>query len=230
MSTNPGSFIELLRATTKSEHSALERTPMMASLMNKDLSVADYTQVLLVFARLYATLDPLLIAATQNCQVLDESYQYHARLPFLQRDLSALRKRLNSSLDWQPATLAQLFSGRQDPSLHNCAQAQSLTQEQTLGLVYVIEGSSQGGKIIAPRLAKQLQLTNNTGLSFFHHFAFQATDWPVLRQQLSALPAEGGNQQPDQLIAVQPQPVCDAACSMFQALTELMAQPQTISA
>lgn len=230
MSKTRASIIQLLRVSTKSEHIALERAPLMASLLDKHLSLAGYTQVLLMFARFYATMDPLLNAATAECQGLPDRYRYEPRLPYLRDDLAALGERLDIPLVWQPVTLVELFSNRQDPSLLAAADTQCLTNEQTLGFIYVVEGSSQGGKILTPRLTKRLKLTSRCGLSFFNHFAFQATAWPALQAMLSALPENGALRQQDSAIAFAPNQVCDAACSLFQALSELTAQPQTVTA
>lgn len=226
MGTKQASVIDALRSSTMPHHRTLERTPLMASLLHSDLNLSSYAQVLAVFARLFATLDPLLAGASARFPATPHGYQYEPRLPYLEQDLAALLKQSVPTPPWRPASGEELFAGATDSSLVSYADAQALTIEQTLGLLYVVEGASQGGKIIAPRLAKRLKFNNNVGLSYFFHFAFEATAWTALRNGLAEWCAEPAAQDQYQQPRLHTQQTCAAACSLFEALTRLSLQPK----
>ena len=226
MITRQASVLDALRSATMQQHRTLERTPLMASLLDSDLNLDGYAAVVVTFARLFATLDPLLSAAAVRSQALPAGYRYEPRLPYLEQDLAALLQQTAGISRWRPASSDELFAGTADSSLVRCAQAQAFTTEQTLGLLYVIEGASQGGRIIAPRLTKQLKLKDNVGLSYFSHFAFEATDWAILRQGLTDWRAEPSAQDQHQQPRLDTPRTCAAACSMFEALVRLSLQQQ----
>lgn len=181
-----------LREATRAEHRRLEQTASMAQLLAPDLTVEGYQTVLRVFADFYAAVDPVLTQFNEpNARPLS-NYRYQARLPFLQRTMAALGDNYRAT-----ATSTVKLSCKPAPNSVNI-----------LGWAYVVEGASQGGKIIYPRLQKKLSL-NDEQLLFFAHFAFEAQGWsqlqPLLMQQYSAA------EQAD---------ACMASKALFNSLTE----------
>lgn len=84
-------------------------------------------------------------------QALEISYQERMKLEALKADLLAL--------------------GVSEDELKNLPKIESnwlpQDEESTLGLLYVLEGSTLGGQVISRHLKSQLQLDDSSGLRFF---------------------------------------------------------------
>lgn len=171
----PGvSLLAQLRQATHKPHQQLEHTPLMQSLMSAELTQQTYVQVLQTFYRFYAAADPILSQVFTGDQALLTGYQYKPRLPYLTQDLLALEAPLPDAMHSQ-RTPQKTFS------------SSSAKPFRLIGLAYVIEGSSQGGRIIAPRVGKKLNINKEYGLAFFSYFSQSAVGWVTLRDQLAQL-------------------------------------------
>ncbi|MCL5049587.1 MAG: biliverdin-producing heme oxygenase [Firmicutes bacterium] len=185
-----------LRQATSAPHQALERSALMRQLLQSSLSRERYIQVLTVFAQFYQQVDDCFRSASN----LPNGYTYQPRLSWLLRDLNAMNAE------------TQFDSGQ--PSWRHQFESATTNEQQAmlLGFAYVVEGSSQGAKIIAPKVAKLLKLTPSTGLAYFSAQADGPHAWPVLLKHLSQVTPT----------AEQCALSCHAATQLFEFLQHLV--------
>jgi len=154
---------EKLKTNTKSNHQELEKK--LVAQMRAMRNAENYTQLLSLFYSFFGGLELLI-----NKQ-LDAAF-----LPdYLQRRKTAA---LADDLMKLGATLPELATGDALPAITN--------QFEALGALYVIEGSTLGGKIISKMVKQQLQFPDDTGLSFFNGYGEQ-TDamWNRFKQAIN---------------------------------------------
>lgn len=142
-----GPFLQRLRVETRPAHDLVERVPALARLMAPDLDRATYVGVLQGLHRFHAGLHTPLANALSP---LPDAAPYidATRLDALEHDLAQLDTRPGPPAD--PESL---------PSLPTAAHA--------LGCLYVIEGSTLGGRVIARRLRDALSLDPTNGAAFY---------------------------------------------------------------
>lgn len=144
----------------------------MRSLLAPGVGMETYGAVLKGFfhyysaleARLLPRLDELLVAMPRN------EYCYALRSPLLRQDLADL-----SLTPPQPAELKALPLPAID------------SPDATLGVLYVLEGSTQGGRVIASHLANTLGVNSNLGGRFFSLHAASNSGWLGFMQLLNLL-------------------------------------------
>ena len=133
-----------LRHATSSQHALLEsQLPLLDRTLTRDA----YRQLLGRFWGYYAPLEQFVLSVIRRNAV---AFDYEARLktPLLENDLRALRL---------PAAL-----------LPRCANLPALAGvPQLLGCLYVLEGSTLGGRVITQRLVANLALQVDSGGAFF---------------------------------------------------------------
>ncbi|PYE35579.1 heme oxygenase [Idiomarina fontislapidosi] len=137
-----------LKQATDSAHQAAEKSGLMQPLMSTDVSKEAYLHAL---NGLYYWLDKYEVCLqtwlSKNNHVLPE-YVYQARAGHIVSDIHEL-------------------GGFTPPPQTQHERATSVYQ--ALGYAYVIEGSTQGGRMLSQRLDKLLQL-NGSGLSYFNYY------------------------------------------------------------
>ncbi|GHC38778.1 biliverdin-producing heme oxygenase [Aidingimonas halophila] len=141
-----------LREQTRPAHLALESQPLLQRLLSSRLTETDYGQLLQSMLAFYQSLEPVLVTATTAllAQHPDPNYRYLPREPLLASDCRALGC-VSSGFIHSPIELRLNGSGA-----------------YFLGILYVIEGSTQGGRFIAKHLADTLGVGENSGASFFN--------------------------------------------------------------
>ncbi|WP_157981139.1 biliverdin-producing heme oxygenase [Aliidiomarina haloalkalitolerans] len=147
-----------LRSATQVAHRNLEQVPLLARLLNHDLSTVEYRSILLAFYHFYAPLEPIIREFAP--------YSYHSRSQALLTDL----KHLDISA---PLVDKKCFA----------QQMQTLPRLQrelaAFASLYVIEGSTAGGQIISRRLAKTQP---SLPCEFFNIWQRQPDTWQAWRQ------------------------------------------------
>ncbi len=140
-------FLERLRTATRPAHAAIEHVPALARLMAPDITLADVGAALRGLHAFHAGLDPRLAACLVD---VPGAAAYHdtTRLPALAEDLAFH--------GLAPGPAAPPYALPALPSLGHA-----------LGCLYVIEGSSLGGRVIARRLQDALGLMASQGATFF---------------------------------------------------------------
>jgi heme oxygenase len=148
-------ILQRLRQETAQQHAALEaRLPLLDGSLTRDA----YRHLLGRFWGYYAPLEACLLGVMQR-HALDFDYTVRQKTPLLERDLQAL--------------------GVAAGSMPRCASLPALAElAQLLGCLYVIEGSTLGGRLITQRLSGHLALRADSGGAFFSGYgAATAARW-----------------------------------------------------
>jgi len=185
-------ILQRLRSETASHHAAIES---QMPLLDPELSRETYIHLLQRFWGYYSPLEQRL-----RSQSFEEHYLWSDRekTPRLISDLLALG-----------ATTTGLARCENLPCLDSTAKI--------LGCLYVIEGASLGGQIIAKHLDANLGLTPETGASFFSGYGVNTGPyWLAFRTFLSEFAASLN--QDDQIVV--------SANATFQTLGDWLSQDQ----
>ena len=147
-----GSILEQLRKQTRPAHVALEAHSLLQSLLSSRLTKVEYGQLLQSMLAFYQSLESELVPATRALLARhpDPDYRYLPRSSLLANDCRALGGD-SPGVVHRPVTLRLDGSGA-----------------YLLGVLYVIEGSTQGGRLIARHLADTLGVSEDSGASFFN--------------------------------------------------------------
>ncbi|MCC4596127.1 biliverdin-producing heme oxygenase [Xanthomonas campestris pv. phormiicola] len=162
----------LLREATVQQHLAVEQLPAMRALMRERLSVGDYVQVLRRHHAVLAGWEQREAAWLHASG--DVHWRYQPRSPLLEQDLAALRA--TSPLP-APAPL---------PVAH--------ANGSRWGMLYVVEGSRLGGRVIARQLRQTLPGVA-PALAYFELGDADPASWRRFQQRLEqALPTPQSRQ------------------------------------
>ena len=149
-------FSEQIREESMADHRSAEDSRFITSLMQGSLSVEQYGVYLSQFQAIYAVLDRAnrqLSADSRFCQFSDPRL---ARTDAISADLAAM------GVEPQPATAAtELYTARLDWA----GQTSNLRVVAHHYTRYL--GDLSGGRIIATRLAKLMDLSPSHGLTFY---------------------------------------------------------------
>lgn len=147
----------------------------MRSLLAPGVGIQTYGAVLQGFYYYYTALEAKLLPRLDELLVTLHRSEYHyvPRSPLLRRDLADLRIYPQQPDESEVLPLPAIDS-----------------PGATLGVLYVLEGSTQGGRVIAPHLAKTLGLKSNFGGRFFSLHAADNRGWLGFLQLLSTLSEE----------------------------------------
>ncbi len=140
-------FLTRLRQATQADHQMIEAR---VDLLNRLGSLADYRELLEQFWGFYAPIEQLVTASLEwSAHSVD--IQQRLKTPALARDLQAL--------GLTPADVAAL------PICRTLPVPGSFPHR--LGCLYVLEGATLGGQIIAREVRGRLGLTPEHGCAFF---------------------------------------------------------------
>ncbi len=146
---NPASSIlsplEIVRERTRPLHTQLEAT---IDISGQLVSKASYAQLLERYALVYAPLERDLAQQPEKIRRITSTF-YKPKMPLLEMDLAAIGSPPTSPFR-QPLTL---------PALE--------TLDQTLGVLYVVEGSALGGQLLYREVEQRLGLNASNGAAFF---------------------------------------------------------------
>jgi heme oxygenase len=129
---NPASTLhQKLRQATKPGHHALDHHPLLAPLVSPALNIVQYGNALAAMHGVYSRLEPNILAFLDNCLF---DYRPRLKLPGLEADLAWLgRTPIPAGVNFLvPQTIPEL-----------------------IGILYAVEGSTQGGQVIA-RILREL--------------------------------------------------------------------------
>lgn len=142
------SSLHQLKESTKDLHKALDRESTMSRVMASDFSANEYSFLLEKMFSVYSFVEPQLLCA---------------------------EKRLARIVDWQPKSnliildLSQLQTDfvSSEKSHGTTADLHIRSVAELAGCLYVLEGATLGGQMIAKRLRLTLGLKVETALQFF---------------------------------------------------------------
>lgn len=160
----PLTAARLLREATAQQHQAVEDLPALRALMDPALSLPAYVQVLRRHHAVLAGWEQCEAAWLRDCG--DAQWRYQPRTPLLAQDLHALQAAPPGSQPLPPAAEASI----------------------RWGMLYVVEGSRLGGRVIARQLRQTLPEAASA-LSYFELGHADPTAWRHFQQRLErALP------------------------------------------
>jgi heme oxygenase (biliverdin-IX-beta and delta-forming) len=171
--TAPSTLHQHLKGETVALHQQLEAE---LGLLEPDLSIHRYCRVLCAFYGYYAPVEVRVVRLTAASPPL--GFPLRARAELIESDLLALG-----------------LSRREIAELPRCTDLPRLScPEDLAGCLYVLEGASLGGQIIAPTLRHRFGVVKGSGASFFIGDA-EATSarWILVLAWLEGL-ARGGAQ------------------------------------
>ncbi|QCF24904.1 biliverdin-producing heme oxygenase [Hydrocarboniclastica marina] len=156
----PGSLLLQLRQATQQAHLRVERHALLASLLSSGLDLPRYLRILRAFHAYYQTLEPgLSKASLAMLPTQSAGYHYIPRAEILAEDMQDIQ---GSHSPESPR-----------PDSKKCAVRR--TPGHILGWLYVLEGATQGGRIIAPRVSRELGLSVSYGARYFN--LYQQGQW-----------------------------------------------------
>ncbi len=160
-------ILQRLKNETREIHAALER---QMPLLDADLHAADYQHMV---QKLYTYHKPLevLLLSLPGFAAIGLDYSGREKAPRLARDLAALS-----------------VSASDVEHMHQCESLPPLAHPSHLfGCLYVLEGATLGGQIVARHLQASLGLTPETGASYFSGYGAQTgPQWKVFCALLTA--------------------------------------------
>lgn len=164
-----------LRLETRDAHDRIEANPHFARLMAPDLTRQEYRALL---ARLFGHHAPAEASLAQAMALLPAGLDLPRRL-----SRTALMAGDLAALGFSPARVA---------ALPRCAGIQLRRREQAWGLLYVLEGSSLGGQVIARHLEALLEIGPGTGAAgMVPHGAATGQLWREFKSMLDQAALDG---------------------------------------
>jgi heme oxygenase (biliverdin-IX-beta and delta-forming) len=173
---NKSEFIKALRMKTMPAHKQLESVPLSAAIVSPDVTHDQYAQYLEQMYAVNADAEQNIYPLLKNV-VGDVNDRNKAHL--IENDLQALGR--NNSL---PAD--KPFTSKKA----------EMTEAFALGIMYVIEGSTLGGRVILKNIQPALQLNEDNGASYFAGYgANTGPAWESFMNVLTNYPDSGATEQ-----------------------------------
>lgn len=170
MNTTEKSILEKLKQATRAQHDALEVTAESDKISQQQISILDYQVLLKANLWAHSSLEELLESGVDICSLLPD-WPERKKLRYLEQDLTATGVRPPELLTDRP--VAKL------PELEGPAQA--------WGILYVMEGSSLGGAVIARNLAENSQLQEVMPSRFYGCYGAKTGHyWKIFRERITS--------------------------------------------
>jgi heme oxygenase len=170
---------QLLKRYTAPLHHKLDSSPALSALLKPALSLSDYCRTLNAYALAYESLEGDH-GSLEMTLGLGQVPAYTPRLPALIHDLDALDQ-------W-----TRIPRGVQALDKKRC---RIRTEWQYWGSRYVLEGATQGSKIIASQLLKHLPQLVPRAFAFWELQLRLAQEWTVLCDHLAQSAPKGDAKQ-----------------------------------
>jgi heme oxygenase len=195
--------MEHLRETTRALHKEAESRPLQRSMARGSLPPGSYVMYLGQLRHLHESLEASLDTVSASHPGLAGLFtDDRRRVPDLDRDLAAFGVSMES-VPVLPAT-AEFISRVED-----LAKSESVA---LLGPLYVLEGSTNGGRFLARVLERSLQIEGPAGLSYMDPYGDRQ---PEMWAEFKTL-ADQVELTPEQKDAV-----TEAACETFRAIAAI---------
>jgi heme oxygenase len=141
------SFLNDLKTKTADSHKKLEELPVSMSIMSPDMKIEEYAKYLNLMHDVHAdteqTVYPLFSGLLGDLEQRRKKQLIEADLAFLNYDLS------NSEKVFKTENISVPFA---------------------LGIFYVVEGSTLGGRFILKNVSRVPQLSGDKGVSYFNGY------------------------------------------------------------
>lgn len=166
-------FAENIKATTSSAHTALEQLPVSVSIMNPAITTAEYINYLTLMGNVVKDAEenifPVLNGVIADIDTRLKTHLIESDLRYLNAAALTSETPLSGSLE----TISIPFA---------------------LGILYVIEGSNLGGRVILKNITKALGYSEENGATYFAGYgALTGPKWKHFLDMLSTYEANSGN-------------------------------------
>jgi heme oxygenase len=142
-------LLKEIRGRTAENHTRLENNPLLTSFAHQQIDPDTYLKILVKFFGYFHPLERIIGAFPEISAWLPD-YTERRKAELLLNDINTLRKNTGISL---------------------CEDLPQIrTPAQAFGSLYVMEGSTLGGKFIYSVVSKELNLDKTSGASFFYGY------------------------------------------------------------
>ncbi len=157
-----------LREKTAALHLAIEESTLLRHFKEKTITLSTYSTILHKFYGYYVPLEKAL-ERHDNISAYLPDYRTRTKVPLLSQDLESLEKEKGGI------------------PLEICPEIPSLaTLSHAFGCLYVIEGSTLGGRIITKIVQDQFGIDVDSGGMYFHGYGPETGEkWKVFCQSLT---------------------------------------------
>jgi heme oxygenase len=172
-------FLEDIKARTSESHIKLEKSALLSLFSTQQIDLHSYRLILALFYGYFHPLEQKLDAVA-GIRLYLTDYETRRKSSLLLSDIQALREQSVA-----------------DVALPLCPDLPPVTDEaQAFGCLYVMEGSTLGGKFIARQLHNQLGLTPSSGAAFFNGYGEETgLRWKTFQQALRTFSERSGQQE-----------------------------------
>lgn len=164
------SVIQQIKEITKESHLSLEQQPLLKSLTAADL---DYVRYLKILTKFYSFFSPLekVIGSFPKIHAFLPDFENRRKASTLLEDMRIISKKENI-----------------EPLIEECNNLPLITNPaEAFGCLYVLEGSTLGGRFIYKHLEKTLHLSAGGGASFFYGYGADTADkWKKFKSGFSS--------------------------------------------
>jgi len=169
-------ILEKIRSATSSAHKELEESSLMKHFSDRTITKPIYTEIL---NRFYGYLHPLELTLNRYSEISAYLPDYHQR-------------RRSTTISEDLRTMNGLYA---EPSY--CSNLPVINSAgKAFGCLYVMEGSTLGGKVISGILQEKLGITNTTGAAFFYGYGKETGEkWKTFREALGVFSAQYNNDE-----------------------------------
>lgn len=172
---NKSEFIKALRTKTMPAHKQLEEVPLSARIVSPDVTKSEYAQYL---EQMYAV----------NNDVEKNVY------PLLKNVVADVDSR--NKAHQIEADLKVIGEGSLPADSPITANRSEMSEAFALGVMYVIEGSTLGGRVILKNIQPALQYTEENGATYFGGYgANTGKYWESFMQVLTNYPEDEATEQ-----------------------------------
>ena len=159
---------EKLKLETSALHTQLETNTLLQKLTSDGISKGEYKIILEKFFGFFYPLEEKLTSFAAEITPFLPDFAERRKSDWLLRDLSEIS---------DPVKQQEIKFCNDLPEVNNSADA--------FGCLYVLEGSTLGGRFISKSLNTSLNLTANTGASYFNGYADKTgSKWKTFREAL----------------------------------------------
>lgn len=167
-------IVELLKEKTQSCHSAIERNELLSLVVSSRLNLEIYFKILEKFYGFFYSLENK-INRVPELHVFDEILKPRHKTHLIKKDFA--------TLGWADGKIASIPTCGILPALNH--------PSQLFGVLYVTEGSTLGGQVIAKAIKNSIGVTGEHGGSFFNGYGAQTfTMWQDTRAHIEAYSAQ----------------------------------------
>jgi len=147
ISSIASNFLSDLKTQTSDSHKKLEELPVSMSIMSPEMKVEDYTYYLSLMHDVHNDTEGHVFPLFSD---LVDDLEKRRKKHLIENDLLFLNSKKNNS--------EKVF------------QKEEISVPFALGIFYVVEGSTLGGRFILKNVSKVLQLSAEEGVSYFNGY------------------------------------------------------------